>query len=86
MNELEVADYGTIEVKCFTDNGVEKQSVPAVIIHRNYNPCFDYIVTGPNLPNLVGPMFDGNYAVTSFGRLMIMDRYESVDMYDRMSR
>lgn len=58
----------------------------AMLIYRNFNPCFDHVIMGPELAGLVGPMYNGNKMKASDGvEYKVFDRYESVELNARLA-
>lgn len=77
----------TIELSIYSTKGKRVETVPAHIVERNWNPCFDRVIEPIDLPaGMVGTMFDGNYMEVDGEMLKVMDRTETPEVYDMLSR
>jgi hypothetical protein len=85
-----IASYGNIVVTLLGSGESRNVVAKADVVHRDWNPCFDYVVMGPQIDGFIGPMFDGKHAFvdTPEGvlKVKVMDRYETQEVYDICSR
>lgn len=76
------------ECHFYDNNGHHKKVIEFVTVVRGYNPCYDRVMQPVNsFDEYLGPMFDGDYYYAASGeKLKVMNRFESQEVYDALSR
>jgi hypothetical protein len=74
-----------IEITIYTGKGTVQKTVPAIIKRRG-NPCNDRVIMPDpkayDASEFCGPMHDGRFMTVEGESLMVMDRYETWDIYN----